>query len=379
MKKAVMIALKAVLVLIFLQNIGFFSFISNMPKDKQAPIKADYGKEDNQFLNEKIAEADKLGENYGPEQYFADLTEIRLKTKNNDFDRYAVINVTFTTTSLLTKFHANNLNHRRSDSQADYDKYMKRLGTAQQKCLSIIEPERIKRNEEFKIKTASPDYWPNLFISILSWLLSFYLRNLPLALVLLWMWWYEDKNKFSINNPLSFIICLIFYPIVIIRTWTLKTREVARIFTMSVDLKRRQADIFSLISNDELADIKRFAKSNLKISDYRNYLNNQGLSYRHSLVPAIMVTLAVLITTQSIGTEIKHQPEDLTQCQVCIKAPPDIQQTPTQHENILFSAVIPSTQEKIFIMTLVWEFVLPQDSKRCQGFKTNPDPIPLFV
>lgn len=381
MKRIVRIALKVILAIVFLQNIGFFSLIRNMPAEKQAPEKADRGKKDNQYLNEKIKNAENLGDNYGPEAYFADLTEIKLKTKNNDFDRYAVINVSFTTNLLFSKFHTNVINHRKLCSSEEHDKYMKRLTIAQQKCIAITDPEMQKRDIEFKIKTSSPTYWRDTFISILAWLLSFYLKNLPLALVLLWIWWYEDKNKLSINNPLSFIICLILYPVIIIRTWTLKTREVARIFTMSVDYKRRQADIFSLISDNEFADIKRFAKSNLKISDYQDYLKNRGMSYQHALVPVMMATFVLLLTSQSIGTEVKHQSDAFTKCQVCIKAPPDFQQhnDSVQHENVSFAAVLPSKQEMIFIMTLVWQLVPPLTSKRCQGFQTNPDPIPLVA
>lgn len=381
MKTPLRIALKVILAIVFLQNIGFFSFIGNMPAEKQAPEKTDGGKEDNQYLNGKIRNAENLGDNYGPEAYFADLTEIKLKTKNNDFDRYAVINVSYTTNALLSKFHTNVINHRKSGSQTDHDEYMKRLTVAQQKCIAITDPEMQKRDIEFKIKTSSPTYWGDTFISILSWLLDFYLKNLPLALVLLWIWWYEDKNKLSINNPLSFLICLILYPVVIIRTWTLKTREVTRIFTMSVDYKRRQTDIFSLISDNELADIRRFAKSDLKISEYRNYLRNRGMSYQHALIPVMMAAFVLLLTSQLMGFEVRHQANSSMECQVCIKAPPDFQQHHDvgQHEHISSAAVLPSKQKMVFIMTLVWQLVLPPTSERCQGFQTNPDPIPLVA
>lgn len=376
MKKALRITLKVILAIIFLQNIGLFSLIHTMPAERQAPEKADGGKEDRKFLNEKTRQAKNLGNDYGPEAYFADLTEIRLKTKNNDFDRYAAMNVGYTTTTLVNQFNQNVLSHRRSESGVDYDKYLERLNVAREKCLNITDPEGQKRAAEFKIKTSSPNYWRDTLISILSWLLSFYLKNLPFALVLLWIWWYEDKDKLKINNPLSFLICLILYPITIISVW----KNGARIFAMSVDYKRREADIFAMISDDELTDIKRFARSNLKISDYQNYLKSRGLTYQHALVPVMMATFVLLLTSQSMGSEIKHQPTDLTKCQVCIKAPPDFQQNDSnQHEHISFAAVLPSKQETIFIMTLVWQLVLPPTFKRCQGFQTNPDPIPLVA
>lgn len=380
MKKIVRIALKVILAVIFLQNIGLFSFISNVQPQIQAPMKADRGMEDNRYLNDKITRAENLGDNYGPEEYFSDLTEIRLKENDNDFDRYAVIHVSHTINMLQNRLNSNIANHRRSNSQADYDRYMKRLGIAQRKCISITDPESIKRNEEFKIKTSSPTFWRDTLANFFSWFLDFYLKNLPLALILLWIWWYENKNKLSINNPLSFLICLIFYPVVIVRTWIRQTRNSARVFTMSVDFKRRQSDIFSLISDNELADIKRFAISDLKISDYRNYLSNRGLSYQHALVPIMMVTFVILLTSQSFGSEVKHQSTDFTKCSVCINAPPDVQSHDSgQHEKVSAAAALPFEQGVMFTMILVWQMVLPPAPRRCPGFQTNPDPIPLVA
>ncbi|HZJ40661.1 MAG TPA: hypothetical protein VFD16_00125 [Candidatus Saccharimonadales bacterium] len=380
MKKIVRIALKVILAIIFLQNIGFFSFISTMPAEKQAPIKADLGRADNQYLNEKIDKAENLGDNYGPEEYFADLTEIRLKTKNNDFDRYALLNVNYTINVLMARMNENVTRHRKSDSDEGYGQYMKQLSAAQQKCLNITDPEAQKREAEFKIKSSSPTFWQDTFISFLIWFLGFYLKNLPLALVLLWTWWYERKNKISINNPLSFLICLIFYPIVIVRTWIIQARTSTRTFAMSVDLKRRKSDIFSLISENELADIKRFAISDLKIGDYRDYLKNRGLSYQHALMPAMIATFIMLLVSPSMAYTTKNQSADYSKCQVCIKAPPDFQHHDSSQNGHDLVVVIPlTTQKKMFIMTLTWELVLPPAPKRRPGFQTNPDPIPLVA
>lgn len=380
MKKIVRIALKVILAIIFLKNIGFFSFISTMPAEKQPPIKTLQERmADNQFLNEKMDRAKSLGDDYGPEEYFADLTEIRLKSKNNDFDRYVVLQVSSATNVLLTKLNANVTRHRKLDSDEAYDQFMKRLSAAQQKCLNITDPESQKREAEFKIKRSSPTFWQDIFVSFLTWFLGFYLKNLPLALVLLWIWWYERKNKLSISNPLSFLICLAFYPVIIIRTWVIQSRTSVRTFTMSVDLKRRKADIFSLISENELADIKRFAISDLKIGDYRNYLKNQNLSYQHALMPAMIATIIMLLVSPSMAYTTKHQSADYSKCQICIKAPPDIQphHDYNQPGHDVIVAITPIKQKEIFIMTLTWELVMPPAPKRCSGFQTNPDPIPL--
>lgn len=380
MKKIVRITVKVILAIIFLYNIGLFSFISKLPKERQAPEKLDRGKENNEYLNKKIENATNLGGDYGPEEYFSDLTEINLKEKSNDFDRYAVIYVNYTTNILLAKFNENVTRHRKLDSKVENDNFMKRLSAAQQKCLNIIDPEAQKRSIEFETKSVSLSFWVEILLGFLSWFLKCYWLNFPLALILLWLWWYEDKNKLSISNPLSFLICLILYPIIIVRVWVLSIRNGARMFAMNVDFRRRQVNIFSLISSDELADIKRFAKSDLKISDYKKYLDNRSLVYRHALVPIAMVTFILLIVPRFASAEVKHRVVNASECQLNLKAPPNLSSADaSHHEKISLSAVMPSSPVPMFNLILVLRLVLPLSSKRCQGFQTNPDPIPLVA
>ena len=377
MEKVVKIALRVILAILFLQNINFFSFVSNLktPAERQAPQKADGGENDRMFLNEKITKAKQLGDNYGPEAYFSDLTEIKVKESKNDFDERAIINVGYTTNLLCGRFNQNVLNHRKSDSQMGYDEYLKRLGVARTKHLNITDPDAEKRAQEFKIKTSNPSFWTKALIDLFSWLVNFYCKNLPLALILLWLWWYEDKNKLSISNPLSFLICLVLYPFVITRVWLLSIRNVSRIFAMSIDYKRRQRTLFSLISDDEMASIKRFAKSDLKLSDYQNYLESRRLVYRHALLPVVMVTCILLLVPRFAGATTSHQSEKITECQLCIKAPPNS----NHFDDFALSAIMPPVQEVMFVMSLVWQFILPPIPKKCGGFKTNPDPIPLVA
>jgi len=374
MKKVVKIALRVILAILFLQNINFFSFISNlkMPAERRAPQKADGGQEDRAFLNEKIAKAKQLGKNYGPEAYFSDLTEIKLKEKNNDFDAKAVIFVNYTSNVLSNEFNKNVLNSRTLSSRTEY---MQRLAVARQKFIDATDPESEERYLEFTNKISVFSFWTDALIALFSWLANLYLKNLPLALILLWLWWYEDKNKLSISNPLSFLICLVLYPFVISRVWLLAIRNVSRVLAMSVDYKRRQKTLFSLISDDEMASIKRFAKSDLKLSDYQNYLASRRLVYRHALVPVIMVTLILLLVPRFAGATEKHQSATATQCQLCIKAPPDL----SHLNDFALSAIMSPVQEVIFFMNLVGQFILPPIPKKCGGFKTNPDPIPLVA
>jgi hypothetical protein len=185
MKRTALIAIKLLLVILFLQNIGFFSFISNIEDKPQPPQKADGGRGDLQYLNEKIERAQKLGANYGPEEYFSDLTDIRLKEKANEFDRMAATHVFYTTNLLMASFHNNVMEHRRSDSSEKYSAFMEELSIAQKKHLSIADPEQEKESRELTKKMNQPGYWLSILVSFLTWLVGFYFKNLPLGFVLL--------------------------------------------------------------------------------------------------------------------------------------------------------------------------------------------------
>lgn len=377
MKRFVLIAIKLLLVVLFLQNIHFFSFISTIDDKPQAPQKADGGRGDLQYLNEKIERAQKLGINYGPEEYFSDLTDIRLKEKANGFDRMASIHVFYTTNTLMGMFNNSVIRHHHDDSPKNYQAFMEELSKAQKKHLSITDPEQETRAKALDEKMAQPGYWLGVLFGLLSWLTSFYLKNFPLGLTLLWIWWYQEKERLSINNPLSFIICLLLYPIVIIRVWKKSLEYGARMFALKVEFKSRQTDIFSMISENELADIKRFAKSDLRISDYRKYLENRGLTYRHALMPAITVTILFLAIPKSYGdNKISGPLNDVVKYQMPIKAPPNISSDYSFHGQV-FTGTVPELP-KIFFIPIIWRFILPPVPNNRQGFKTNPDPVPVF-
>ena len=137
MRNFLLIVLKTLLAGFFLYNIGFFSLFSKMDNDPSPPIKADRGREDVRYLNEKVNHAQSLGIDYGPELYFADLAEINSKLKRNDFDRFAIIAANSTEMELLALFHKNVVEHRKHDSRANYNSFMARLSLAQ------------KRNEKY--------------------------------------------------------------------------------------------------------------------------------------------------------------------------------------------------------------------------------------
>lgn len=377
MKRVMTVTIKLLLVILFLQNIGFFSFVSNIDTHHERIIKADHGREDIEFLNEKVRLAEGLDKKYSPEQYFADLTEIRLKEKNHEFDYRVAPFISSSTSSMMTVLQGVINDHRHNDSEAEFQVFMQKFTAAQQKCSRLIDPNREKEAAEFSAKTSNPAFWWNLLISILTWLGNMYLKNLPLALVLLWLWWYEEKEKLSINNPLSFLICLLLYPIVIIRVWRRSLRYGARMFAMNIEFKRRQTDIFAMISNNELEDIKRFARSEFKLRDYQRYLENRSLIVRHSLVPVGIVALTVLFTPKVYSSVSDHLTISKIEYQMQVKAPPNLMTDDfSSHHDLLITAVIPE-ETQIFFIPIIWQFILPPTLKYVGGFKTNPDPVPV--
>jgi len=318
MKKAMLFiapAVKFLLIVLFLNNIGLFSIDLSKSEYVTAPEKPDGGKGDIQYLNEKVRRAEKLGRAYSPDCYFTDLTDIKLKQKANDFDRRALEYVQRSIENLLQVFNNNLKDSQRRLSYEDYTNLLCQVELSRNKHqLILLSPEDKRAHEALELKRAQPGYWRGVLIKVMNWLSLFYLKNMPLAFVLLLLWWYKDKETFRVNNPLSFLICLLLYPLIIIRVWKKQLDLEGRVFAMSIELKRRQKDIFALISDDELSDLKRFARSNLKISDYRLYLENRGFTKRQALTPLVFMTTLLFLAPRLQAHELPDYQELRSTC-----------------------------------------------------------------
>ncbi|MCX6795469.1 MAG: hypothetical protein NT165_01930 [Candidatus Falkowbacteria bacterium] len=379
MKKFLIPSLKLGLALLFLFNIGFFSLFNNLGNEVSPPIKQDGGRGDVQYLNEKVRRAQNLGDNYGPEEYFSDLTEIKIKQKKNDFDRFAIMSVQHSINSMLEVFNRN-VQRKHASSDEEYDKFMERLSVARTKLEKTIDPDAYQKNLLSEKEMHRSGYWSGVLMSLLLWLFNFWWQKMPFAFILLYIWRYQEQETLWIKNPLSFLICLAIYPIVIIRVWLKIFQQETRKLAMKIEFKRREINIFSLISNDELSDIRLFAKSNIKLSEYRDYLDNRGLIRRHYFLPVAMVTMLIVLIprTVSCGDNFHHQ--DDSKCQIMTKAPPGdlVQKCFDGGVSSLVSATI-EKQDFYHFSSVVWQMLLPPPQKERKGFKTNPDPIPLFV
>ncbi|MFA6355370.1 MAG: hypothetical protein WCW65_03020, partial [Candidatus Paceibacterota bacterium] len=289
--------IKIGLLLFFICNLDI-NINLNKENNNYRIIKENF-QEDINWLNEKYNCAHKLGVQYSPELYFNDIAEIQLKKKANDFDYRADIFIANTQTKLVSLFHDNVLNNRKKMEGSEYDSFIARLASSQKKYEDLVNPgDREKRGKEI-LKMHEASYWLDIALNFLTWLFKQYFKNFFLALILLWLWWYQEKGSLKIRNPLSFLFCLLIYPIVIIRTWYEKINDHGHYLVMTVEYRRRQRDLFALFSENEIAELKERAKSEMNLVKFRKDLELQGLTVKHSFISALVVSIIFLSLPQS--------------------------------------------------------------------------------
>jgi len=275
MKKALVVSAKILLPLLFLYNVGFFSLdFSGYLKElgKSEPYNFEGQKKLAKLVDEKVKVAEAKGTKYSPADYFNDLAEITILKKS-------------------LKGVMNNWDYRLLDlSQKNINAGLysnEDVDLARNIFKEKTDPGSVAR-ESLRIETSKRTFWP----SVTNWLWHFYLKNLPLAFILFMLWWYKQKETFKLTNPFSFIIALIFYPIIIGLVIYEALNEKGRYYLAEAELRRTKSKMFSILSKDELEDLRRFAKSRgLTLDDWRNYLGNQGFKPQGILISSLVVTI----------------------------------------------------------------------------------------
>ena len=293
MKKVFVVSVKILLPILFLYNIGFFSL--DFPKffeemGKTEPFNAKGQEKLANFIDEKIKIAEKKGDKYSPYDYFNDLYEIEKleQTLKGTMSRHILMN------RLLILEQEN----MRKGLFSDYD-----ITAARTKYKEKMDPGSIAR-EELKRDMQEKTFWPNLR----NWLWHFYLVNLPLAFLMFLVWWYQEKKSFKISNPLSFALALIFYPIIITLVIREALSEKSRYFMAEAELRRIKKKMFSMLSKNELEDIRRFATSRgLTLTDWRGYLGNQGLKPQGILISSLVVTILFTVVPKFSFSQDKSE------------------------------------------------------------------------
>lgn len=417
MKGTILFLIKLSLFIFFVHNIGIISYVANFEAGEPPPIKDEAGRqEDVDFLNNKINRARDLGDAYAPEEYFADLAEIMLKEQDNDFDMSILFLVNSSRMELFGIFDDVRRRILLNKTKEERGAYLRHFEEVREDFMETIEPGYKQMQEEYRLKASAPGYRSGILLKFLSFLGNFYLKNLFLAFILLWTWWYQEKEKIKIDNPLSFLFCLVFYPVVIIRTWRKIINRESRFVAMSVELRRRDKNLFSLFSENEISELRRLARSNMKLSEYRKYLDQGGLIRQHSLLPSIAVTTVFLALPFFSSSQEGHQmvfaetEKYLEDCSACMNSPPllifcyqedgtcsnvsqekisvdyggpgydhDYDHGPYSAKSGGFSAGIILENSLIYFEGLILELISFVNSKISSGYKNNPEPIPLTV
>jgi hypothetical protein len=131
---------------------------------------------------------------------------------------------------------------------------------------------------------------------VLQWLWSLYLKNFLPAFLLLVVWFFERGQGRTFRSPLSFGLCVLFYPVflnvVFIRWCKIKGRE----FYARADLQRTKERFFHLLSEDEVLAIKLFAQSKIKLAEWKTIVPHAR--YRRSFAVAILSLLLCAVCTK---------------------------------------------------------------------------------
>ncbi|HNX10614.1 MAG TPA: hypothetical protein PKI61_00515 [bacterium] len=363
--------LKWVLAILFLYNIGIIPFVIHQSEHPRRVGTDEERRRDIQFLSGILDRAYELGDGYTPSLYFQDLARIEMR-KRHDSIHYMI-------NELDWSGHLNRIIMERREKLArtdpeKSDKFWSEISAAQKEYDAVMDPGKEKRLAKQKQEWNDGTTIKN----ILHWLWSFYLKNFLLAFALLYLWWVDEKKKWRLSNPLSFIICLLIYPYTILRVWIKKLGSEGREWAMEISFRRTQKTIFTLISEDELATIKRFAnEKNLK--GYKEYLRNRGLVVRHSFLPTALVTMVLLTMIPKVyGSVPAFKEHDSPKYFLEIKAPPGPERTPlidiqnlNSAEGILLIIYFPVEWAKE-------KYLTTKAFKTHRGFAKTLDPIPLF-
>ncbi|MFZ2205623.1 MAG: hypothetical protein WAV23_03455 [Minisyncoccia bacterium] len=153
-------------------------------------------------------------------------------------------------------------------------------------------------------------FWSDIFMPIITWLKNIYMRGLPVAflLFLIWRikfkkeveetyWQYIDRKKPEFNfgfAPLSFIVSLLFWPIILWIDIRNRLNETLR----KVEVLSRRKNMFSLLSRSDKKLVEIGKKMSLK--EFREHLENIGMVRKHSFALALVVILCLVITPRMI-------------------------------------------------------------------------------
>ncbi len=179
--------------------------------------------------------------------------------------------------------------------------------------LAIRLQEFCRKNNEGpeQVEAAREKYFPKRFKDVgessepsFTWKqvkersLKLYLVTLPLAFLLFLLWLYEANSYKSVRfrNPMSFLICLALYPIIIfynVAKWWIRMMSEA---LAEIEIRRGKDKFFQLLSQDEVGMVKQFARDKISFKEFKLTLRAKGYVPKHGIatVAFAMIIMAFI-------------------------------------------------------------------------------------
>jgi hypothetical protein len=278
----VKICLVVVWVLWALQSAGPMkeAYNEEMAYQKTRNIEADQKAMQEMFKlgNELEKEANRLGENYGPKEYFADLKKIREKELSLR-----------TMSSMIT---VNNLQSKIWENEKK-GKFTTEQIRAEAEKFSDWNKDKISHRDEFK-KSLTLD-------KFINWLSTMYLRTC-LLVVLFYLTNMADRRgilETFLADKAKFVYSILLWPIFFFKYPVNVIREIR----VEAEL-RRFKDLFRKLSPKELILVREVANS----SNYYCWLN-QNRRHQRGLILALTATLFIHLLLPSLAraNQFNHQ------------------------------------------------------------------------
>ncbi len=272
---------KCFLLMIFLYNIGLLGSLYDLFADVQNE-KFRESHELSLFMAEKVRAAEwkiDAKQFYSEEEYHADLADIFRKMQSLHLEPGEPNVVHYLGRLCYGRF--NNyvaINGGRADIAKVIDKN-EDIYQYFQTSKSLVEKEDI---------THLP-----------QWLWNMYVKNFLVALAYLLLECCINKN--GLRNPFSFVVLLVLYPVTIGFIFYKWCRLLGRSYIAETELRRSKEKLFSLLSDDEIAQIKKFAESKKSLKSWR-----KGLLPKHSFILALVVTIFISVVPRGIHAEVMH-------------------------------------------------------------------------
>ncbi len=303
---------------LFLKGIGLYRFIvqsrdensiymdSPLYKDSDSKFSDLSLNREIQYLQDSILDLRrsqiKSGDLYNYDEYISDLAQINLLEIQNGFSpNGSGQGLNNPLLDLYSEAVRSGENHSPTEDESESAENIYSSITGIHGWISPKDPEW-DQTYDSEINDIG---WKDIF----SWIFRKYSKFFPLILLLYIFWFFIDSkvSKFMKKNPISFVLALVLYPVVIFMLIRDLFVAKARSVIAEADYRRTKDEFFSVLSKDEIGRIKNFARSGKKLFEWRKELKDEGRIFKHSFVLVLTFTifLGFMFRATSVCAETK--------------------------------------------------------------------------